>query len=242
MQLSPILEETKSETLPSDSSSSSDNPFDENTDNASNGSETVSDNYSLILTFDENDIEYTDEELKNRTFNKIELELMNRNNFERLFMLRGAREFAAHKGPEYLANIVLIQQRRREHGYKSGSSLDSRGYSDSSDNDSDENNLPNNLSYDELKKLKVVQLKNHLREKGLIVSGNKNQLITRLLENFNASNENNNEPYECYADNGETNNAENNHSNESVNNSTANREGQEDTESQNHTEQENNPE
>ena len=165
---------------------------------------------------------------------------MNRSNFERLFMLRGAREFAAHKGPEYLANIVLIQQRRQEFGFASCSSLDSRGYSDSSDNDSDENNLPNNLSYDELKKLKVVQLRNHLREKGLIVSGNKNELITRLLENFNASNENNNEPYESSPDNRETNNAENNHSNESVNNSTANREGQDNTEQENNPEQENN--
>ena len=56
-------------------------------------------------------------------------------------------------------------------------------------------------------------------------------MITRILENINASNENNNEPYESSAGNGETNNAENNHSNESVNNSIENREGQEDTES-----------
>ena len=62
------------------------------------------------------------------------------------------------------------------------------------------------------------------------VSGNKNELITRLLENFNPSNENNNEPYESSADNRETNNAENNHLNESVNNSTTNREGQDNTE------------
>ena len=56
-------------------------------------------------------------------------------------------------------------------------------------------------------------------------------MITHILENINASNENNNYLYESSAGNGETKNAANNHSNESVNNSTANREGQEDTES-----------
>ena len=74
------------------------------------------------------------------------------------------------------------------------------------------------------------------------VSGSKNELITCLLENINESNENNNEPYESSPDNGETNNAENFHSNESVNNSVANREEKDNTEQENNQGEENNQE
>ena len=103
---------------------------------------------------------------------------MNYNNFERLFTLRGAREFSVHKGPEYLAELVLAQQRCWDHVYSSGSGIDEYKSFDSSsnspDNDSEEDNLPNNLNYDELKKLTKEKLKSYLREKQLRVSGNKN--------------------------------------------------------------------
>ena len=124
--------------------SSSDDAFFKKTDASSDRSTTESDIDSPRILFNENDDKYTDEDLRHHTFNRIELESINHNNFERIFTLRKARYFPNDKGTEVLADYVLCQQE----GYSSTPSSDvdssSDSSSDSSENNSNKDNIPNN--------------------------------------------------------------------------------------------------
>ena len=125
-----------------------------------------------LSKFDYNNDKYTDEELKERKFTEDKLQLFNHDNFEKILRLRGRRDpFPCNKTPAELAEMIfLIQEQETDISYY-GKSTDSSSSDDASDVDNISvlkgvsNDTPKILNLLSIKKLKVVELRELLKNK-----------------------------------------------------------------------------
>lgn len=111
------------------------------------------------------------------------------------FRLRGSNEpLPCNKTPAELDEIIFVHQEQATNISDYGKSTDSSLSDGESDEDNNSvpkevtNNAPEILNLQSMNNLKVVQLKELLRERNLRVSGNKRELVDRLQKHRNESN------------------------------------------------------